>query len=142
MLIEDVEKRFLDEIAQPEYRSGYIDENEERVILQVAILQGISRESARTALVHVCQRRTYILESAVLNEVREQLETVIGVNGRISRTEFDLIFQNARRRTNGKRGDVQIKRMIVKIMEDAGMNRVKKGWFRNWYAQVKRDIGM
>ena len=37
---------------------------------------------------------------------------------------------------------VEIKKMIITIMEDSGLNRVKTGWFSNWYAAMKRDLGM
>jgi hypothetical protein len=142
MLIEDIEKRFLAEISQPEYRNGYIDENKEREILQVAILQGVSKDSAHAALVQVCQIRNCILESTVLHDIKEHLESVMGVKGSVSRTDFDRIVRTARQKMNGKRGDVQIKRMIVEVMEDSGLNKVRRGWFSNWYASLKRELGM
>jgi hypothetical protein len=32
--------------------------------------------------------------------------------------------------------------MIVSVMEETGNNKVKKGWFSNWYATLKQDLGM
>ena len=53
-----------------------------------------------------------------------------------------LIFQNAKRKIQGKKNDIQVKKMIVEIMEDTGLNKVKTGWFSNWYAAVKKEVGM
>jgi hypothetical protein len=32
--------------------------------------------------------------------------------------------------------------MIVTLMEDSGHNKVKTGWFKDWYARLKRELGM
>src|ERR1051326_2877509 len=105
MALDDVKKRFVDEIKLRAYDDKYVDKNEEREILQVAIAQGISIDSARSALAQVCEHNGYILESAVLKEVKEQVETAFGNDGKIDQKEFDLIFQNAKRKIAGKKND-------------------------------------
>ena len=42
----------------------------------------------------------------------------------------------------GKKNDREIKKMIVELMEDSGNTKVKTGWFSNWYANMKKDLGM
>ena len=37
--------------------------------------------------------------------------------------------------------DVQCKRMVVEIIEDNAY-KTSKGWFSNWYTNVKKDLGM
>ena len=142
MALDDVKKRFVDEIKLRAYDDKYVDKNEEREILQVAIQQGISIDSARGALASVCEHNGYILESEILKEVKAQVETAAGNDGKVDEKEFSLIFQNTKRKIQGKKNDVQIKRMIVEIMEDSGLNKVKTGWFSNWYATMKKEIGM
>lgn len=142
MSLDDVKRRFVDEIKLRAYDDKYVDKNEEREILQVAIQQGISIDSARAALAQVCDHHGYILESEVLREVKQQVETAAGNDGKIDQKEFDLIFQNTKRKIAGKKNDIQIKRMIVEVMEDSGLNKVKTGWFSNWYANLKKEIGM
>jgi len=142
MAMEDIKKRFVDEIKLRAYDDKYVDKGEEREILQVAIQQGISIDSARAALAQVCEHNGYILESSVLKEVKDQIETAFGNDGKIDQKEFDLIFQNTKRKMQGKKNDIQIKRMLVEIMEDNSMNKVKTGWFSNWYAALKKEIGM
>ena len=142
MSMEDVKKRFVDEIKLRAYDDKYVDKNEEREILQVAIQQGISIDSARSALSQVCEHNGYVLESTILKDIKDQVETASGNDGKVDQKEFDLIFQNAKRKIQGKKNDIQLKKMIVEVMEDTGMNKVKTGWFSNWYTQMKKDIGM
>jgi hypothetical protein len=42
----------------------------------------------------------------------------------------------------GKKNDREVKRMIVTVMEETGNNKVKTGWFTNWYANLKKDLGL
>lgn len=142
MSLEDVKKRFVDEIKLRAYDDKYVDRNEEREILQVAIQQGISIDSARAALAQVCEHQGYVLESALIKEMKTQVETAFGNDGKIDQKEFDLIFQNMKHKVAGKKNDIQVKRMIVEVMEETGMSKVKTGWFSNWYTTMKKEIGM
>ena len=142
MALDDVKKRFVDEIKLRAYDDKYVDKNEEREILQVAIAQGISIDSARSALAQVCENSGYILESTILKEIKEQVETAAGNDGKVDEKEFALIFQNAKKKVQGKKNDIQVKKMIVEIMEDTGLNKVKTGWFSNWYTAVKKEVGI
>ena len=42
----------------------------------------------------------------------------------------------------GSKNDRELKKIIVLVLEDAGLNRVKAGWFTDWYAALKRDLGL
>jgi len=142
MSVEDIKKRFVEEIKLRAYDDKYIDKNEEREILQIAIQQGITIDSARQALAQVCEHQNYILESTVVKNIKEELESAAGNDGKIDQKEFEMIFANAKRRMNGKKNDREIKKMIVELMEDSGNTKVKTGWFSNWYANMKKDLGM
>ena len=65
-----------------------------------------------------------------------------GNDGKIDQKEFDLIFVNIRRAAQNKKNDREIKKMIVNVMEETGLNKVKTGWFSNWYTALKQDLGM
>lgn len=142
MSIEDVKKRFVDEIKLRAYDDKYVDKGEEREILQIALAQGISLDSARAALEQVCEHQGYVLESKLLKSIKIQVETAAGNDGKVDQKEFELIFQNVKREAQGKKNDREIKKMIVAVMEDSGLNKVKTGWFSNWYADLKKDLGM
>jgi hypothetical protein len=139
MMTEDeIKKRFVSEIELRGYDDKYIDRNEEREILQIAIQLGVSIDNARLALAQVCEEKGYIIESAIARQIRSEVDSA----KRVDRREFDAIFESTRKAVQGKKNDREIKRMIVTVMEDAGSNRVKTGWFRNWYAIMKRDLGI
>jgi len=139
MTEDEIKKRFVSEIELRGYDDKYIDRNEEREILQIAIQLGVGVENARLALGQVCEERGYIIESAVARQIRREVECT---GGKVDRREFEAIFENTRRAVQGKKNDRDIRKMIVSVMEDTGNNRVKTGWFTNWYASMKRDLGI
>ncbi|HJZ57343.1 MAG TPA: hypothetical protein VKE74_20410 [Gemmataceae bacterium] len=142
MSVEDIKKRFVNEIKLRAYDDKYIDKNEEREILQIAIQLGVSIESARGALVQVCDEHSYIMESQILKQIKDQVEAAFGNDGKIDQKEFDLIVGNIRKSVQGKKNDREVKKMIITVMEDTGMNKIRKGWFSDWYATLKKDLGM
>ncbi len=142
MSMEEIKSRFVNEIKLRAYDDKYIDKNEEREILQIAIQLGVSVDSARMALVQVCDEHSYIMENAILKMIKDQVEVASGNDGKVDQKEFDLIFQNIRKAMQGKKNDREIKKMIITVMEDTGNNKVKTGWFSNWYSSLKQDLGM
>lgn len=142
MSIDEIKKRFVNEIKLRAYDDKYIDRNEEREILQIAIQMGVNLESARGALSQVCEAQGYVQESAVLKMVMDQIEVAAANDGKIDQKEFELIFDNAKKAIQGKKTDRQIKLMIVNLMEDSGNNKIKTGWFSDWYTAMKKDLGM
>jgi hypothetical protein len=140
--IDEIKKRFVNEIKLRGYDDKYIDRNEEREILQIAIQMGVNIESARAALAQVCEAEGYVQESAVLKLVMEQIEAAAANDGKIDQREFELIFDNAKKAMQGKKTDRQIKTMIVTLMEDSGHNRIKTGWFSDWYKGLKKELGI
>jgi len=142
MSLDDLKRRFVDEIKLRAYDDKYIDKNEEREILQLAISQGISIDSARSALTQVCDHQGYVMESEILKVVKDQIEVAAGNDGKVDQKEFDLVFQNAKKKMNGKKNDRELKKMIVTIMEETGNNKVKTGWFSDWYSALKKDLGL
>src|SRR5579872_2139109 len=88
MTLDEVKKRFVEEVKLRGYDDKYIDKNEEREILQIAIQQGISVESARAALSQVCEAQAFVLESRVLGEIKDLIETFASNDGKIDEKEF------------------------------------------------------
>lgn len=142
MSLEEVKKRFVNEIKLRAYDDKYVDRNEEREILQIAIQLNVSIDSARSALAQVCEDGGYVLESTVIRMIKENVEAAAGDDGRIDQKEFDMVFAQAKKAMQGKRNDTQIKKMIVTVMEDTGNTKVKTGWFSDWYTALKKDLGM
>src|SRR5213080_2039605 len=118
MALEDVKKRFVEEVKLRAFDDKYIDKNEEREILQIALQQGVSVDSARAALAQVCDANDYVMESKVMSELKDLLDTLAGNDGKIDQKEFNDAVTICKKQTQGKRNDVQCKRMVVEIIED------------------------
>jgi hypothetical protein len=139
--IDEVKKRFVDEVKLRAYDDKYIDRKEEREILQVALQAGISFDSARSALGQVCEAQDYVLESAVLARLKDILDTSAGNDGAIDEKEFNDAVLNCKKWTKGKKNDVQCKKMVIEIIDEASY-KTSKGWFSSWYSNVKRELGV
>lgn len=142
MSLDEIKKRIVNEIKLRGYEDKYVDRGEEREILQIAIQLGVSIESARAALVQVCEESSYVLESSLVKQIKDQIETAARNDGLVDQKEFELIFANVKKAMQGKKNDREVKKMIVTVMEETGNNKVKKGWFSNWYATLKQELGM
>jgi hypothetical protein len=139
---DDIKKRFLNEIQLRGENDHFIDRNEEREILQIAIQLGISREAAHSALEQVCTEHGYVLETALIHAMRAQLELTVGDDGQLDHQEFDMIIASAKRATQGKLSDRQLKLLLIQLIEESGKGRVKTGWFSDWFGRLKKDLGM
>ena len=141
MSLDEVKKRFVEEVKLRAYDDKYIDKNEEREILQIALQQGVTVDSARAALAQVCEGNGYVLESRVLSEIKDLIDTFASNDGKIDEKEFNDAVTTCKKKMQGKKNDVQVKRMIVEMIEDNAF-KVKTGLFSNWYARVKKEVGL
>lgn len=141
MDLESLKKEFVEQVKLRAYDDKYIDKTEEREVLQGALQKGVSVDSARAALAQVCEAQGFVLESKVRDELKDFLDTMAGNDGKIDEKEFTDALTMARKRTNGKRNDVQLKRMLIEIVDDNSY-KTSKGLFSNWYARIKKEVGM
>ena len=137
-----IQARFVDEIKLRAYDDRYVDKNEEREILQIAIQHGIGIDSARADLAAVCDQNGYVLESTLMARIRTQAEAAVAAGGRLEREAFDRILADAREHAQGRKNDRELKKIAVLVIEDAGLNRVKAGWFSDWWGSLRRELGM
>jgi hypothetical protein len=141
MSLDEVKRQFVEQVKLRGYDDKYIDKNEEREILQIALTQGVTVDSARAALAQVCDAQGYVLESKVLLDIKDAVDTFAGNDGKIDEKEFHDALTMLRKKTNGKKNDVQLKRMLIEIIDDNAY-KVKTGMFSNWYARVKKEVGV
>ncbi len=141
MTLDEIKKRFVEEVKLRAYDDKYIDRGEEREILQIALQHGISVDSARAALAQVCEAQDYVLESRVLMQLKDILDTSASNDGKIDEKEFNDAVLNCKKWTKGKKNDVQCKKMVIEIIDDASY-KTSKGWFSDWYTRVKKEIGV
>lgn len=141
MTLDEVKRQFVEQVKLRAYDDKYIDKNEEREILQIALQQGVTVDSARSALAQVCESNGYILETVALKAVKELLEIQAGNDGKLDEKEFNDALALLKTRTQGKKNDLQCKRMILEIIDDNNY-KPKTGMFSNWHARIKREVGM
>jgi len=141
MTLDEVKKRFVEEVKLRAYDDKYVDKNEEREILQIALSGGITVDSARAALAQVCEANGFVLESRVLADIKDTIEVAAGNDGKIDEKEFNDAVALLKKKVQGKKNDVQCKRMIIEIIDDNAF-KVRTGMFSNWYARVKKEVGV
>ncbi len=103
MSLDEVKKRFVEEVKLRAYDDKYIDKNEEREILQIALQQGVTVDSARSALAQVCEGNGYVLESRVLSEIKDLVDTFASNDGKVDEKEFNDAVAQCKKRTWAKR---------------------------------------
>lgn len=141
MTLDEIKRQFIEQVKLRAYDDKYIDKGEEREILQLALQQGITVDSARAALAQVCEANGYVLETSALKAVKELIDIQAANDGKIDEKEFNDALALLRTRTQGKKNDVQCKRMLVELIEDNSF-KVKTGMFSNWFTRVKREVGL
>lgn len=139
MGLDEVKKRFVEEIKLRAFDDKYIDKNEEREILQIALTMGVTVDSARAALLQCCESQGYVVESAVMTKIKEIIEQFAENDGKIDEKEFNDAVAICKKSCQGKKNDVQVKRMVIDVIEDNSF-KVKTGMFSNWYARIKKDV--
>ena len=141
MTLDEVKRQFVEQVKLRAYDDKYIDKNEEREILQIALQHGVTVDSARAALAQVCESNGYVLESKVLSEIKDLIDTFASNDGKIDEKEFNDAVALLKVRTAGKKNDVQSKRMVIEIIDDNNY-KIKTGLFSNWYSRVKKEVGL
>lgn len=119
----------------------YIDKIEERDILQQGLGLGMTVDQARAALIRTCQVNGYILESEVFRGFLENLESFVKRDGGLSRHAFHEACALGMRVVGNVKGEIAVRRMHCRLIDDYGLP-IRKGWFSNWYASMKRELGL
>src|SRR5229473_3681441 len=128
MTLDEVKRQFVEQVKLRAYDDKYIDKNEEREILQIALQHGVTVDSARAALAQVCESNGYVLESKVLSEIKDLIDTFASNDGKIDEKEFNDSVAQLKKRCQGKKNDVQVKRMVIEVIDDNSY-KVKTGLF-------------
>ena len=141
MADEETKKRFLQEIKLRGYDDKYIDVGEEKEILKIALEAGSDLDAARQAMLLICEKHDFIVESAILNKVRELIQTFVGNDGKLDEREFNDTLSLCKRATGGKKTDRECKIMVLKLIEEDG-SKIKTGLMSNWFKRVKKEVGL
>jgi hypothetical protein len=138
MTADDVKAKLLKEIHLRGYDDHYIDRNEEREILQIALQLGESYDAARADMTAVCASSGYVLESGVVRALGERVKQA----GVIDRAAFEQIVSDGVQLVQGKKTDRDVRALLVTVVDDTATVRVKRGWFGDWYKSLKKELGL
>ena len=136
MSLEDVKKRFVQEIKLRAFDDRYVDKDEEMEILKIAVADGISVDSARAALRQVCETNDYVVEGMLDEKARELLEQ-FAADGEVDKKEFDDTVAVIKKVAKGRLSDPKIEKKVKAIME-ANDWKPRQGMFKggSWYAAI------
>ena len=137
MTADEIKKRFDDEIDRRGHADRFIDHNEEREILQIALQLGMPADAAKAALAEVCGGRGYAQETQLEKFVRDRIAAAAAVD----RSAFEGIAAGVVWEAKGTRTDRQARALVVQVLADTGA-KVKTGWLRNWFKAAKRELGV
>jgi hypothetical protein len=135
---DEIKKRFDDEIDRRGRDDRFIDRNEEREILQIALQLGMPADCARAALAEVCAGRGYVQETHLEQVVREWVAEADAID----QATFHEIAADVVRKANGTQTERQARALVVQVLADTGAAKVKTGWLRDWFKAAKRELGV
>ena len=141
MSSEGFKKKFVEQVKLRAYDDKYVDKAEEKEILTYAIDDGISVASARAVLMQVCEQNGYILESKLVADAKDLLDTFVGNDGKVDEKEFNDTVAMLRKRVDGKKTDLELKRLLLTMMQEHQM-RAKTGMMSNWHKKALKEAGL
>ena len=136
MNLDDVKKRFVQEIKLRAYDDRYVDRDEEMEILKIAIADGITVDSARHALRQVCEANDYTVESLLDEKAKEMLDQ-FAADGEVDKKEFEDTVAVVTKAAKGRLSEAKVKTKVKGIMEANDM-KPRDGLFKggSWYKDI------
>jgi hypothetical protein len=136
MNLDDVKKRFVQEIKLRAFEDRYVDRDEEMEILKTAVADGITVDSARQALRQVCDANDYVVESQLDEKAKEMLEQ-FAADGQIDKKEFEDTVAVLKKVAKSRLSDPKIAQKVKAIMQANGW-QPRQGMFKggSWYSAI------
>ena len=131
--------RLNKEIGLRSFADRYLDQNEEREVLQIASQLGVQAESAASIIAKACEDSGILREVVVRDSIHSRLAAI---PGKIDHNTFEQIVAATQTMANRTLNDREVRRLVVAGVEEVKRAQVKHGWFSNWYADQKRDLGV
>jgi phage-related minor tail protein len=107
MTLDEIKRQFVEQVKLRAYDDKYIDKGEEREILQIALQNGVTVDSARAALAQVCEANGYVLESRILQDIKQTIEVAAGNDGKVDEKEFNDAVALLKLTVQNQKNDVQ-----------------------------------
>jgi hypothetical protein len=130
-------KQFVEFIKLQVFDDGYIDRQEEKVILEKGINLGISIDSGLAIINQVATSNGYVVERLVNERSRQILNQFASNDGKIDKKEFDDAVAFYQADTKGKLREDEIRRRIKQLILDNGWKVKEGGLFGSkWFSAI------
>lgn len=140
---DELKARFLREIDRRGGEDRYIDADEERELLQIALAYGFDTARGRGLLADVCRGKGYIVERDLRDRLKERLAALAAGGNRLTRADYEQLVKETVAAVAGThRTEPDVRRLILTVIEDTPGVRVKTGWFTDWFASQRRRAGL
>lgn len=131
--------RLVKEIGLRTFADGYLDSLEEGEVIRIAEQLGMDRGAAGAVIANYCRDSSTVREGTVRDAIRAKLADT---PDKLDRPAFDSVAEAGQIAAGGALSIRDAQRMTIAVMEETGRTHVKRGWFRNWYAELKRELGV
>ena len=131
---DELTARFRREIDRRGTDDRYIDSDEERELLQVALAYGFDAGRGRALLLAACKERGYVVERELRDWVRARLAERAGRP--LRRREFARLAAGLVPRVEGTGRTVRdLRRLVAEEVADSG-TPVRSRWPFDWWGKV------
>lgn len=143
MTVADVRELFVREIEHRARADRYIDRDEEREIVQIGLQLGLGIEKTRAELHSICIERGYFVETAAVRAIQIELRRILQANPRgLNGGDYAAVLGFAREKLQEHRGELEIRKIAMAVLEDTPETRLHLGWFGNWFERERRALGL
>lgn len=129
--------QFINFVKLHTYADGYIDQKEERKILEYAIGIGVALEEALAVLRDLATQQGWVLERDAENRAKDVLAQFAASGGVVDKKEFEDAVTMFRTACKNKINDPEARRRLKQMMLDNGWKAKEGGLFGSkWFSQI------
>ncbi len=129
--------QFINFVKLHTYADGYIDQKEERKILEYAIGIGVALEEALAVLRDLATQQGWVLERDAENRAKDVLAQFATSGGVVDKKEFEDAVTMFRTACKNKINDPEARRRLKQMMLDNGWKAKEGGLFGSkWFSQI------
>jgi len=130
-------KQFVEFIKLQVFDDGYIDRQEEKVILEKGIGLGISVDSGLAIINQVATSNGYVVERLVNERSKQILQQFASNDGKIDKKEFEDAVAFYKTDTKGKLREDEIRRRVKQLILNNGWKVQEGGLFSTkWFSAI------
>ncbi|MGL4422943.1 MAG: hypothetical protein ACRCZF_19905 [Gemmataceae bacterium] len=143
MTPDQLRERFHQEIDQRGRDDHYIDGIEERELMQIGVQHGYGPDQVRQYLRQSCEQKGYVLEAAVVAQIRDLLRSQFAPKGALSAGQYQKLIATLLSNLSGTaRTEDDTRRLVVTTIDDTPTIRPQRRWFRDWFQREKARLGL